>query len=84
MDVLTYSDTRANLADVVDKGVRDKTPGVVTQQKHEAVVIVPVADWNAMEETLPLLPSPANAQRLRDAAAALDAGQGVERDLIDP
>jgi antitoxin YefM len=48
------------------------------------VVIVSLANWNAMEETLHLLPSPANAQRLRDAAAALDAGQGVERDLIDP
>jgi antitoxin YefM len=84
MDVLTYSDTRANLADVMDKVVRDKTPVVVTRQKHEAVVIVSLADWNAMEETLHLLSSPANAQRLRDAAAALDAGLGVERDLIDP
>lgn len=33
MDVLTYSDTRANLADFMDKVVRDKTPGVVTRQK---------------------------------------------------
>lgn len=47
-------------------------------------MIVSPANWNAMEETLHLLPSPANAQRLRVAAAALGAGQGVERDLIDP
>jgi len=82
MDVLTYSDTRANLADVMDKVVRDKTPVVVTRQKHEAVVIVSLADWNAMEETLHLLSSPGNAQRLRDAVSALEAGQGEERDLI--
>ncbi len=84
MDVLTYSDTRANLADVMDKVVRDKTPVVVTRQKHEAVVIVSLADWNAMEETLHLLSSPGNAQRLRDAVSALEAGQGEERDLIGP
>jgi antitoxin YefM len=82
MDVLTYSDTRANLADVMDKVVRDKTPVVVTRQKHEAVVIVSLADWNAMEEALHLLSSPGNAQRLRDAVSALEAGQGEERDLI--
>lgn len=82
MDVLTYSDTRANLADVMDKVVRDKTPVVVTRQKHEAVVIVSLADWNAMEETLHLLSSPGNTQRLRDAVSALEAGQGEERDLI--
>ena len=82
MDVLTYSDTRANLADVMDIVVRDKTPVVVTRQKHEAVVIVSLADWNAMEETLHLLSSPGNTQRLRDAVSALEAGQGEERDLI--
>lgn len=84
MDVLTYSDTRANLANVMDKVVRDKTPVVVTRQKHEAVVIVSLADWNAMEETLHLLSSSGNAQRLRDAVSALEAGQGEERDLIGP
>jgi antitoxin YefM len=55
---------------------------VVTRQKHEAVVIVSLADWNAMEETLHLLSSPGNTQRLRDAVSALEAGQGEERDLI--
>jgi antitoxin YefM len=84
MDVLTYSDTRANLSEVMDKVVRDKSPVVVTRQKHEAVVIVSLSDWNAMEETLHLLSSPANAARLRDAIAALDAGKGETKDLIDP
>ncbi len=81
MDVLTYSDTRANIAEVMAKVVRDKAPVVVTRQKHEAVVIVSLADWNAMEETLHLLSSPANAQRLRDAVAALDEGLGEEKQL---
>lgn len=84
MDVLSYSDTRANLKEVMDRVVDDRTPVVVTRRKAEAVVMVSLADWNAMEETLHLLSSPANAARLRSAVTQLEAGTGTERDLIQP
>ncbi|MGU3494654.1 type II toxin-antitoxin system Phd/YefM family antitoxin [Xanthobacteraceae bacterium A53D] len=84
MDVLSYSDTRANLKEVMDRVVEDRAPVVVTRQKAEAVVMVSLSDWNAMEETLHLLSSPANAARLRDSIRQLDAGGGTERDLIEP
>lgn len=80
MDILTYSDTRANLKEVMERVVENRTPVVVTRQKAEAVVMVSLADWNAMEETLHLLSSPANARRLRDSIRQLDAGSGVERE----
>jgi len=84
MDVLTYSDTRANLKDVMDRVVEDRAPVIITRQKAEAVVMVSLADWNAMEETLHLLSTPANAERLREAVRELDAGGGTERELIEP
>ena len=84
MDVLSYSDTRANLKEVMDKVVDDHTPVVITRQKAEAVVMVSLADWNSMEETLHLLSRPANAERLSAAIETLDAGAGVERQLIEP
>ncbi len=84
MDVISYSDTRANLKEVMDRVVNDRTPVVVTRQKAEAVVMVSLADWNAMEETVHLLSTPANAARLRASIAELDAGKGVERELIEP
>jgi antitoxin YefM len=84
MNVLSYTDTRANLKDVMDRVVDDCTPVVVTRQKGEAVVMVSLADWNAMEETLHLLSNPANAARLREAIAEMDAGGGAEQTLIDP
>jgi antitoxin YefM len=84
MDVLSYSETRARLKEVMDRVVEDRAPVIVTRQKAEAVVMVSLADWNAMEETLHLLSSPANAARLRDATAELEAGGGSERDLIEP
>ncbi len=84
MDVLTYSETRANLKDVMDRVVEDRTPVVVTRQRGESVVMVSLSDWNAMEETLHLLSNPANAARLREAISELDAGGGTVRDLVEP
>jgi antitoxin YefM len=79
--VLTYTDTRARLKEVMDRVVDDHQPVVVTRQKAEAVVMVSLADWNAMEETVRLLSSPKNAERLREAIHELDAGGGAEHDL---
>ena len=84
MDVLTYSDARANLKAVMDRVAEDHTPVVITRQKAEAVVMVSLSDWSATEETLYLLSSPANAGRLRASIRQLDAGKGKERDLIQP
>jgi antitoxin YefM len=84
MDVLSYSETRARLKEVMDRVVEDRSPVVITRQKAEAVVMVSLAGWNAMEETLHLLSSPTNAQRLREAIRQLDEGGGNERELIEP
>jgi antitoxin YefM len=81
MDVLTYSDARANLKGVMDRVVDNRTQVVVTRQKAEAVVMVSLSDWNAMEETMHLLSTPANAERLRASIAQLEAGAGTERTL---
>jgi antitoxin YefM len=85
MDVLTYSDARANLKGVMDRVVRDRTHVVVTRQKGAgSVVMVSLEDWNAMEETMHLLSTPKNADRLRDSIRQLDEGKGAERQLAAP
>jgi len=83
MNVLTYSETRARLKEVMDRVVADRQPVVVTRQKAEPVVMVSLADWNAMAETLHLLGAPANADRLRAAIRELDAGEGQSRELVE-
>ena len=84
MDVLTYSDTRANLKEVMDRVVDDHSPVVVSRRKARAVVMVSLDDWNAIEETLYLLSTPANAEQLLASIAELDAGRGTRRELIEP
>lgn len=84
MDVLSYTDTRAHLKEVMDRVVADRAPVVISRQKGEAVVMVSLADWNAIEETMHLLSSEANAGRLKSAIGQLDAGKGEARGLIEP
>ena len=84
MDVLSFTEARANLKSVMDKVVRDRTQVVVTRQKAEAVVIVSLEDWNSIEETMHLLSTPRNAERLRRSISQLNEGKGVERKIVRP
>jgi antitoxin YefM len=84
MDVVTYSEARANLKDVMDRVVEDKTEVIVTRQKAEAVVMISLSEWNSMIETAHLLSSPANAERLRRSIEQMDAGEGREHELVNP
>lgn len=84
MDVLPFSEARANFKAVMDHVVDDRSPVIVTRQKAEAVVMVSLSDWNAITETLHLLSTPANAESLRESIRELDAGGGTERELARP
>jgi antitoxin YefM len=84
MDALTFSQVRANLGAVLDRVVDDRAPVIVTRQTGDAVVLVSLADWNAVEASLHLLSTPANAERLRQAMQELDRGAGSARTALDP
>lgn len=83
MDSLSITETRANLKAVMDKVVADKVP-VTIRRRGENVVMVSQSEWDGMEETLYLLRSPKNAERLLEAIEGLERGEGVERELIRP
>ncbi len=84
MDVMTYTDARANLKKVMDRVIDDQEEIVVARRKGESVVVVSLENWNAVQETLHLLSTPANAAALRASIADLDAGKRSERNLIEP
>jgi antitoxin YefM len=83
VDVINYSDARQNLKGVMDRVVADMTEIVVTRRKGDAVVMVSLEEWNSINETLHLLSSPKNAERLLSAIHQLEAGDGTQHDLID-
>jgi len=80
---VTFTELRSNLASHLDKVEDDRDELIVTRQNHNPVVIVALSEWEGMKETIHLLSTPANARHLRESIAELDAGRGVERDLIE-
>ena len=83
MQTVTYSEARENLKSVIDKVAADRAPVMITRQRGENVVLISASEWAGMEETLYLLRSPANAKRLLESIAELDAGDGEVHALVD-
>lgn len=81
MDAITYSTARAKLADTMDRVCEDHEPIIITRNGQQAVVIMALDDFKALEETSYLLRSPKNAQRLLESIAALETGKGTSRTL---
>lgn len=81
MTHVNVSEFRQNLASHLDEVADSRAPLVVTRGKGKSVVVLSEEEYDSMVETLHLLASPINAERLRASIAELDAGQGAERQL---
>ncbi|WP_109473860.1 type II toxin-antitoxin system Phd/YefM family antitoxin [Ornithinimicrobium cavernae] len=83
MKTMSYTESRARYAEVLDGVTNDREEVVITRAGHESVVIVSLADYESLRETAYLMRSPANARRLLDAMQRLEAGQGQVRELVE-
>ena len=83
MKTMSYTESRARYAEVLDSVVNDREEVVVTRAGHASVVIVSLEGFESMRETAYLMRSPTNARRLLDAMERLEEGTGEEHDLID-
>jgi antitoxin YefM len=83
LDVITYTALRENLATVMDEVCDAGSHVIVTRQNARSVVMMSYEEFQSWEETLHLLRSPANAARLVESIAELDAGKGREHGLVD-
>ena len=83
MDAITYTAARANLARTMDRVCADHDPIIITRNSEQAVVMLSLEDYSALTETVYLLRSPANAQRLLESITELGQGGGTARDLAE-
>jgi antitoxin YefM len=78
---MTYSESRARYAEVLNAVTDDREEVVITRAGHDPVVIVSLEDYESLKETAYLLRSPANARRLLASIDELESGGGTVREL---
>ncbi len=83
MDTISYSSFRTHLARTLDKVNNDHKPILITRQNGKPAVVISLDDFQAYEETAYLMASPKNAERLNQAIAEVEAGNTIEKGLIE-
>ena len=83
MDAISYTVACANLSKTMRRVCNDHTPVIITRKSESPVVMISLEDYQSMEETAYLLRSPENARNLLESIAELDAGKGIEHELVE-
>lgn len=78
--VITASEARAQLFPLIEQVNNDSTPIIITSKKGNAV-LVSESEWESMIETMYLLRTPANRERLARSRADVAAGNLYEYTL---
>ena len=76
MTTISYTEAREQLATVWDRSVATREPVVISRRGAESVVLLPLEEWEGIQETAHLLRSPANSRRLLSALLRFEAGEG--------
>ena len=83
MDAITYTSAKKHLAETIEKVCNDHLPVLIRRKNKQAVVMISLDDYRAMEETSYLMKSPENAKRLLESVKELEEGYGTERELME-
>jgi len=83
MTAISYTAARENLAATMDQVCDDHDPVIITRNRNQAVVMLSLEDFEALQETAYLLRSPANAKRLIDSIDSLNKGKGIKKRMSD-
>lgn len=83
MAAITASEARKRLFPLIEEVNQDADHILITSRAGNAV-LVSEAEWEAWQETMYLLRTPANARHLLESVAQADAGRYEPRDLVDP
>jgi antitoxin YefM len=83
MTAITYTAARENLASTMDRVCNDHDPVIITRNREQAVVMLSLEDYEALQETAYLLRSPANAKRLIESIESLNQGKGIRKTISE-
>ena len=83
MEITTYTEFRRRLKFYFEQVFNMGKPLFISRPKGHDVVLISKSEYMSMQETLHLLSSPKNAERLLKAVEADKAGEGEVKGLLD-
>ncbi len=81
MKAVFYSQARNNLRDIINKVCDDFDEYIITTKDDKSAVLISYDEYSAMKETMYLLSSKNNRDRLNDAVDQIENSKFVEKEI---
>jgi len=81
MQAVFYSQARNNLRSIINKVCTDFEQFIVTTKDNQSVVIMSSEEYNAIKETMYLLSSKQNRERLLDAVEQIEQMKFTKQEI---
>jgi antitoxin YefM len=78
-----YSEFRGDLKKFLDSVENNNETLIIKRSKGKGAVMISLAEYNSIMETMHLLSSKANADRLYESIEQINAGNTFTKDLIE-
>lgn len=83
MQTINYTDARNQLAGLMESASRDREPITITRNGAGKVVLLAIEEYEAMETTLHLHSTRANAAQIQQSLTDYEAGRVQAGELCD-
>ena len=81
MQAVFYSQARNNLRSIINKVCTDFEQFIVTTKDNQSVVIMSSEEYSAIKETMYLLSSKNNRERLLDAVEQIEQTKFIKQEI---
>jgi len=81
MQAVLYSQARNNLRSIITKVCDDFEAFIITTKEKQSVVMISQDEYNSMKETIYLLSSKSNRERLTDAVDQIENAEFSKKDI---
>jgi len=78
-----FTEFRTELKNYLDKVEDNNETLIIKRKTGKGTVVISLDEYNSIMETVHLLSSKANADRLHESIQQMKAGERVEKDLMD-
>lgn len=83
METKTTKEAVKELDNLVEQVVADTQPTIIQNDRGSQVVVMPLSEFTAWQETIYLLSNPTNAAHLLGSIKSAQEGKFEERELIE-